>query len=176
MLVGHILLAKTESCPAPLAIGFVRLGAFDPKTEAAESETQFMQSSWNSTASETLSVWILTVHGCPCVPPWLRPPISAPEAISANESLISSSMACTVSSAGARISRLNLTLPGTVFVEPGVRVNIPVEAKAFILVAARCECRIIFEAASIGSLRAENGVVPVCVSRPVTSTVYHLYA
>lgn len=56
--------------------------------------------------------------------------------MAAKASLQSRSTCSTVASCEARILRLKLTLPATVFVEPGLEVDIPVLASAPFLDAA----------------------------------------
>lgn len=65
------------------------------------------------------------------------------------------------------MSRLKLTAPGTVFVEPGDSFRMPVEARALCAVARRWECRMSLLARSKASVRLDRGVVPVCASAPL---------
>lgn len=63
------------------------------------------------------------------------------------------------------MSRVKLTWPGMVFVLPGRRFRIPVEARAWCLVARRWEWVIRRAARRRASARAVKGVEPVCASR-----------
>ena len=106
--------------------------------------------------------------------PWFEPSTSSPAAILGKSRKTSSFIFATVSSFGDLMSRLNDTSPGTVFVEPGLRLSIPVDANAELAVARRWECNIILLAVSRASARDLRSVVPVCESRPLTLTVIHL--
>lgn len=140
---------------------------------AADWRTAWMQSWWKVVAGEAKSSVMLTVNGRLGVQCRFESRMLAPEAMAGKSRVIASIMVATVSSLGARMSRLNVTVPGTVFVEPGCRLSIPVEASAACAVARRCECRISLEAVRRASARDFRSVVPVWVSRPETVMVSH---
>lgn len=108
----------------------------------------------------------LILHGHPFVTDSFSEPEPWPAAIFSKSALIRASSVSTVLSAGARLSKLNLMLSSTVFVEPGFRFGIPVDASAACAVASRCDCNTIFAAASSRSARFPKSVVPVWHAGP----------
>ena len=120
-----------------------------PVTASAEASTAAIQSSWKFTAGDTLSVRHSTLR------------FGLDDASSAKSCLSWDSTVSTVSSAGARMSRLKRTRPGMVFTLPGSRVRMPVEARAECFTATSWERVISRAARRRASAREEKGVVPV---------------
>lgn len=152
---------------------FLLLG---PSVACAAAVTASMQSGWNTVAGEWKSSVMETVSGRPGVQPSLRVPISSPAAIWGKSRVTAWTIVAKVSSLVARRSSENETLPGTVLTLPGLRFRIPVLANPPWVVASLCACSMSLLAVSRASALLLRSVVPVCVSRPVTSTVIHLYA
>ena len=95
---------------------------------------------WNFVAGEFESVCQDTVQDFEDgVKEVLRLSIFSPAAMAENAVLQSASTASTILSSGLLISSEKSTLPGTVFVLPGFKVRIPVDASAPLREAARWE-------------------------------------
>ena len=136
-------------CPAPLIKCCVSFLCSSPRSSLALSSTHRMQSSSNLMASLGASRVHFTVHPLPIVPLLFKSSTASFFAIFSKSTLSSCSSTIKRLSSLARMSRLKRTAPGTVFVLPGLKVKIPVLAKHACFVARRCECNIIFAAASI---------------------------
>ena len=177
--VGHLLLVKTLSCPvdhslvmmsalkiieclpAPDVMSCTRRAVLFPSSAFAPYRTQSIQELSNLVAALGESRVHSTVHGRPLMLPFGRPSIGLPMAIPSKSYLSCCSMSIRTSSSAARISKLNWTQPGTVFVLPGATFMIPVLASALRLVAKCRECSIIFAAARSASARLAKSVVPL---------------